>query len=516
MALEFGRERQEEKPSSPRPINQLPDTTDIQRVRTIFEKLSVPQSQEQEITTFIPEELVTKQWGLITEVIRREIQNDPSLRQALINFAAIPLSEALPKNLLEKLAHSSNVRIAKLIERFSAGLGKYSALPAIPETNIVPDIRNAPEKLSPASALDRLKRAYGDNATISAAFEKYAQQGVFDKGLTDEERSLVSKRYKYARDIKILALQAELTDTKSAAALQENKHITLPSGTGLAINDDIPENILNPENWQKRTQIKDRVYSINIQDQTYILKEQKTNRHTDTFEKGHKPGLSSAQEFEVARYLGEHALLDQNGVKLSWEKPVAHVTFPDGYQFTVFEFVNGLKNDQEIPQTLYAKIIENRAQFENEYQEICRKMKTMEPSKLKSLLKNLVTKIQKKATEQPITYEEFSRVKTYNMIEHAKIMLEETLLAHNKKSRDHLGYGFRVLTKPQLKLEIIGMDLEYTFDGDQKESKEQRANLLQYQQQKLREGLPFLMWSDIGGEVSEAQKKAYLLMNNVQ
>src|SRR3989338_11613314 len=125
---------------------------------------------------------------------------------------------------------------------------------------------------------------------------------------------------------------------------------------------------MNPTVWEKRKQIKDRVYEIQVGTSSYFLKEKKTARHTDTKKHGHKPGLTSLEEYQTARSFNEQATIHKDDISLRWEKPIATVMFPDGFQFTVFEFEEGLRDADSARHVLEHEIERRREMYEVEFQ----------------------------------------------------------------------------------------------------------------------------------------------------
>jgi len=71
----------------------------------------------------------------------------------------------------------------------------------------------------------------------------------------------------------------------------------------------------------------------------------------------------------IAQDLYEHATVENdNGVSLSWEKPIAAVTYPDGYKFALFEAAD--INDYIGVNEIQLAIVEHQAQFLQEYNSI--------------------------------------------------------------------------------------------------------------------------------------------------
>ena len=141
---------------------------------------------------------------------------------------------------------------------------------------------------------------------------------------------MITKRYKYARDVKMLALGAEITEQESVAP-NEDGEILLPSGIKLVIDvskDTKRTDLLSPHLWERRRQLKDRVYEIDVNGRKYILKEKKTARHTDTKEGGHREGRLSSEEFETAQHFQENGTVSNGRLSVGWEQPVGYSSYP--------------------------------------------------------------------------------------------------------------------------------------------------------------------------------------------
>lgn len=241
-------------------------------------------------------EAVDKEWALITELIKRELQENPEIRQALLNFVSTPVSETLPLECLTALSATSP-RLERLLRRYERSLGAYLEIPPVPDEAIVPDITYAPEFSFDPSA-----------------------EGI-RPGLTEEERLLVSKRYRFARDMKMLMFGADLLQNGSVQFDERGDHMR-PTGIHIGINTRNSEQVgdlLNPLEWERREQLKDRVYVATVNEHPYILKERKTARHTDTIVGGHKRNNPSQEEFYIARYFSGLGPQKENDVSVRWK-----------------------------------------------------------------------------------------------------------------------------------------------------------------------------------------------------
>jgi hypothetical protein len=169
-----------------------------------------PVLNKESIEQFPPDQ-IDKEWRLITEAVRREILINPEVRNIAIEFVASPLSEALPDAFLDRL--SVNQRIAKLADRYRSEIGNYLKLESVPEDQITPDITNSQSLRTPDGVINMLQETYGANTPqYYERLRKYVDSGMFTQGITAQERLMIAQRYRFARDVKLLALQAEVME----------------------------------------------------------------------------------------------------------------------------------------------------------------------------------------------------------------------------------------------------------------------------------------------------------------
>ena len=216
----------------------------------------------------------------------------------------------------------------------------YLNLDPVEDDLIRPDIRYAPRLQTPEEIIGRLLLFCDENdLKFQSAIEKHLSDETFHKGITEAERVIIAQRYRFARDVKMLALMAEMYSCQDLISTSKDQ-ITLPSGVQIHCEIDDPikkQEILNPIFWNNRKQFKDRVYKISVGTNEFFLKEKKTARHTDTRSDKYRffPGATSFEEFGIARHFQDNCILEQGMIKLNWETPLAAVTFPDGYQFAI-------------------------------------------------------------------------------------------------------------------------------------------------------------------------------------
>lgn len=455
---------------------------------------------EQNVPIVIPESLppidvLKKQWEMITEALRRDILTKPEVRKTLIVFCNRPVTETLPDELIASVIHIDE-RIARLAERYNDSLRGYLALPAVPDEMIVPDIRNA-------------------------------------SGITSSERKRIATRYAMARDVKLLVLGADVLEQPTQVTTNEVGEVILPSGVQIVLGEvdaSTKVDLLSPQAWEKRKQLKDRVYEIYVNGKKYLLKEKKTARHTDTLGDGHEDGLMSSEEFFTAQEFIEKASIIEGNIAVGWEKPLGFVTFPDGFQFAVFEFREGLiPYSKALTQTAEA-ILRNRDQFDGEFQNLIDKVdayldsptvlaypdkrrKEVPPSFMQRLLKRVGL-----TQESPLelSFEEFANVKALRMLLQALSLKEKVTNQMGYSNSDWDGYAFTVHTdRDAVVVEIVGFDFEYYTRIS---AEEQRRRSVVAPQISMREesknGLYYHTWvdSDETKPVTRMERAAYFAL----
>lgn len=448
-------------------MNEMSATPSIERRSPVVNPKEFP-----EVDTIV------REWALLTEAVKREMLSDPEVRRSLLKFSGKSVSEDLADEAIHLLAKGDE-RIARLATRYGESLGTYLSLSAIPDDQLQPDVSYAPSLQSPEKVLELMESVYGKNTPqYNEALQQRVDGGDFLRGITAHERLLVLTRYAFARDVKILALGAEILNQGSKVAFDEAGEVVLPSGIRMVIDSSDPEvrsDFLNPHAWEKRKQFKDRIYEIEVNGRRYFLKEKKTARHRDTKKGGHKEGRSSSEEFAVAKHLQDKGTVGQGNINLTWEKPVGFVEYPDGFQFSVFEFEEGLQGDTWFNQQLAEGIMNHREQFEDEFVLLCSLASKFKNSPelsgyqnrdsvsgLKAIVQWLRRSKPKPEEPESLTYEGFAKVKAFRMERQAGRLMRETVLNLGYTNSDIDGYAYRIHSnKDELKLEIVGFDFEY-------------------------------------------------------
>ena len=425
------------------------------------------------------------QWLAVTEAIRRAIIANPEARQTMVEFAGRPLSEVLPRQAVESIAEADDktARLSALGGALLAVL-KYDS---VPDELLKPDIRTAPYLIRKGAEAENfaMTSRYYDSFDPEKEIENIKKRVDDRPGVTQAEKDLVVRRYRYARDVKLLSLMAELTDNPIDVSTAVDGLLTheLPSGTKLAVVDGALEEVsqlLDPRAWENRRQLKDRVYAVHVAGKEYVMKERKTTRHTDTPRHGHYDGLTSESEFKVARDFARLGAVREGDIEVRGEKPLGYVKFPDGYQFSLYEFEPDI--DTYPKQELSQEIIASKSEYAEEFAQIQQRAKEIYAGQeyvmwgKERLIKKpwlldfsrAARRQRKEYKNQPkpdeLTFEEFAVLKANNLF-------AET---HGLTSRamSRLGYGdidgqqraYRIKkTGNRPTLEVIRYDYEYTY-----------------------------------------------------
>jgi len=501
-------------------MNEMPITLNIERRNPIVK----------------PEELsevgnIGYEWALFTKAVKREILSHPEVRQSLREFSTKPVSESLANEAVQLLAQKDD-QVARLVKRYEKSLGVYLSLAAVPDDQINPDVRHAPSLPSPEQVAMMLQNIYEkDNSQYSKELQAIIDLGYFLRGITEEERSLILTRYAFARDVKLLALGAEILDQGSGIEFDEAGEIVLPSGIRMVVNSSDPEvrsDFLNPHVWEKRKQFKDRIYEIEISGRKYLLKEKKTARHRDTRKGGHTDGRSSSEEFAVAKHFQDHGTVNQGVIGLVWERPVGFVEYPDGFQFSVFEFEEELEDSSEVNRLLIEGIVSHRKQFENEYALLSSLVKKFKDSPELSAFqsKNSVRGLRaimpwlrraRQEDPEPLTFDGFARVKALHMERRARRLMEEVILDLGYENFDTDGYAYQIRSdENKFGLEIVGFDFEYYRKVSTERAAELKAMREKYDSMlETRRNIGSINWDD-GQSVTLTERAVYLVLLEVE
>ena len=439
-----------------------------------------------------------------------------------------PISEALPGQVLPWIAPAVP-RLAEFMESYGDGpLVRLLNLPAVPDDQLQPDISNAKRLMDPEQYLGTLREAYvDDDVKYQQVVQQLVEHKTFVRGVTLQEQLLVAQRYRFARDLKMLSLGAELLEHPVEGAPER---ATLPSGVEIILDTHQPEqlqDLLQPALWERRTQYKDRVYEVAVNGRKYILKERKTARHTDTKRHGHIDGQTSVNELQTAQQLRDQATVQDGHFSVTWEQPIGAVTFPDGFSFTVFEFMPGLISDTQVTRKLATAIEQHRSEFEAEYDAVLElanqyrdsaAVLRFETAQSEGMLRRLLQwlKLAQKTPPPNLSFEEFARIKAYRMEHQLQNRLEDVQRAQGYRNSDVDGYAYRLKDGPDgLLFEIVGFDFEYYSKMSPEDQADQLQRTARYRQENFRRdqrtGLGFSNWSHFG-PVTRMEKAGYLAL----
>lgn len=428
---------------------------------------------------------IENKWNILTEVIKRESLCDEETRDTLASFVGQPLEELLPEKVIGAIT-ANNQRTRHHLEK-SAQLESYLSLPRVPEDQQGVDLYSS-KHLPDMDDSVRYEKA--DDEGKIALLRRMVETGTFSTGITGPEKQLVQTRFRYARDVKILALGAELLQNHVMVETLEGGHLSLPSGVQIEINPNLKSeiaSILNPGQWKYRQMMEgNRSFVVEIGSTKYILKERRTQKHGL---KSASAAISIPEEVKIAQELGDIPEIENGDIAISWEKAVCAVMYPDGYEFALYAFEDDLIDAQAIDSSLPFEIISHREQFEEEYKLIATQTakakqnpmvaefikvnnKIYEESDTEKVIKKLITKISsffskkegqgKDQEHQGLSFEEFAFIKSALMIAEASKGLVQHIYEKGYISTDFLQYSFRLVEKNgKLKLEIIGFDTEH-------------------------------------------------------
>lgn len=168
-------------------------------------------------------------------------------------------------------------------------------------------------------------------------------------------------------------------------------------------------------------------------------------------------GLTSNEEFQVARELSQQGTIEEGDIKLRYEKPLGYVEFRDGYQFCLFEAEPELITYRPLFE-LESIILSSPDVYRAEYNELVERAR-----KLTLDREDLFVHTARGNDDQGLlTFEEFAKLKSYYLIEAAIDLLSQNTEQRGYSNKDKFGYGFKVDTKDRRALlEILGFDFEY-------------------------------------------------------
>lgn len=479
------------------PTSEIPHTThadveadiaDLPFRTPVIDGLSKEDARERE-------ERVNNQWTTVTGIARAAILNSPQVREAMAGLSVLPLSESLPKNAIDTLSQVDS-RASEAIRQMGV-LGSYVALNNVPDEAIGKRLKGAtPLRTKETVVKDLVDRKTGDPAGYGTALDQWRKYLAEDPGITETEKELVARRYQFGRDTKLLGLMAEMHDTTAIPERSGEDGLTtirLESGTKVVATNEAYEEkpgLLNPEHWKGRRQLKDRVYSVKIGDESYIMKERKTGRHRDTHDNRHIDSLSAREEFETAKEFADLGTIKKGNIRARWEKPLGYAEFPDadgkGYEFVLFEKDPDV-DEKLLPTTLAQEILRAQESYKEEFEQAKQRAKEIYETR-EGLLDNALKAeafnqpkkkrfaFTKKARQQrkyldslpqpdELTFDEFAKIKAHHIMEEASDLVSDTLIDRGYRNLDSQKEDFASKLRKgpdgQVGVDIFVFDCEY-------------------------------------------------------
>jgi len=363
-----------------------------------------------------------RQWVKLTGLIQMEMVQNPKVRTVLRDFISTPASEELSREVVVAISKESDL-VSGFLNQNPQSM-EYLSIPAVPDSEIVTKdgdpamMRNCVSPPDISRELEKAIREVGESEgnwidNAEQVILQKLQAGAYDHGITSQEHSLIRRRYKMARDLKMVMLGAELLDLdeveteggekisldkgrparlgrwlKKLRGKEERSRdmvVTLPSGIRITLLDATAEDVrgvLDPVAWTERRHDRDRIHFATIGkgsnlERQLVMKDKKGPRHRDAIPE--KETNTSEAEIEIARHLKESEQMRDGYSAASWENPVGAVLFPDGgdefhekpFNFSVFERQPGLVGYHKVVGTAMEVLGtgENRETMEREHRE---------------------------------------------------------------------------------------------------------------------------------------------------
>lgn len=221
-------------------------------------------------------------------------------------------------------------------------------------------------------------------------------------------------------------------------------------------------------------------------------------------------------------------MLNQNGtyqnaeIQVSWERLIAYVKFPDGFQFAVFHNEDGLiekrepwgkGEGKEVRKELVEALLRKESEYQAEYQAIRVLMGRFRfDPRIQHSGSSSVTDFVKVGWETlrqslQLSFKEFTEIKALRLLERAKKervqMMRKSLL--NDRDRSYQ-YAFRIHEGRTIQLEVIGYDFELMETQTPKQTAESETY-----QNSVRD-TQYQMGTDLADWMTTAQRAAYLAM----
>lgn len=307
---------------------------------------------------------IEKQWKLYLWKLQYLLSASPVARKKLSDHF-------LGKTLSERLS----LELTSIFPEVEVGseLRKYLAIDSIPEEEII-------WKLSKSFRIKDSMNILLDNLASAQQFYPEEFQKILTNGyrhiwVTSEELYILIQRYRFAREVKILAIMDSVKRLWNESKIWELIQLEnwLEYQISSSVKQEELKGLLDPTFWKNRTLIKDRVHLVDIWGKLYIMKEWKSPKHTDhaTWD---KDPISSYSEFMMAEELYQKWSLKLWDFSVSVERPIVYIKTPDGYSFVLFEAVRSPDPYVYIDQ-IRSHIQEYQDSYRDEFAELNKRLK---------------------------------------------------------------------------------------------------------------------------------------------
>lgn len=407
-----------------------------------------------------------KEWGHLSEAVRREVVESGELQQLAASFIDTPVDERLPVQFFEQAA-AVNTRVGMLWDRYADNMQEFLRLPVI--------------------AYEFSHETVNVRTALKAHYLSGSAGNHYEISVSPLEHQVIILRHQFARDVKRLALSAVMSQ-EDELELDETGRIQLDSGVRIVANTEHPitADIIDPRDWKEVVQVKDRVYIATINGEKYVVKEYATAHHKDTREKAYPsqeaplPNDSSV-EYAYARYFEHLGPVEDGDVHVEWETPLGYVQTPDGYTFCLFAFDQRMVRENEIAiifeqekidAALMKKIYDHILAHPDVYAEDWEQMHGMADIVYRhpELFDIDIQSSFSSKRKPTIIYDDFARVYARRLIDRSANVLSDAIVDRGFINTDTDGYERRIHVDPETQrmiVDIVAFDFEfYEFAGD--------------------------------------------------
>ncbi|MSU75094.1 MAG: hypothetical protein EXS55_01065 [Candidatus Magasanikbacteria bacterium] len=363
---------------------------------------------------------INRRWSHVSEVIRQEALHNAEVAAVLEHVCLEPVTAEMPYWAFTRLAIISP-RINKLLDRYRDTFEPFLSDP------------------------NSLARRYG---------------------------FLI---FEMARDLKLLALMAEVAGQPHPLARNSEGITTLPNGIEIAVNTNYPNidaEVLDPTLWEKRKYVDtSRVSIVTIKGQKYVLKEHRTKQYRANLSVDINKFHSSKQEFQIAKQLEDFGQAENDRVRVRFEMPIGCVTMPDGYQFVLYKYEPAFEYNGP---SLREAIVRNPEEFKEEFTQVTELALRLDKAATlttisEALRENeyvkyfFVEKDRKLKTDgklSDLTFEDFVAAKDEFLYCIAYLELTRAQNRLGLESDDKNEHVYITRESPRVTLEVVGFDLE--------------------------------------------------------